>query len=98
MSEATNKIHITLKIGKKQFPLDIDSDEEEMFRKVAKEINDAINMYRNQYPDYDNELYMAMALIDITLAKEKLQEKKDLGPIRERMEALMEEMEPYIKK
>ena len=63
----SDKLSIHLNIGSKTYPLEIDRNDEEVYRNAANLINDRIHRYINRFPDQDKEDYMAMALIDIAV-------------------------------
>jgi cell division protein ZapA len=63
----SEKLSIQLNIGSKTYPLEIDRQNEQVYRDAAKLINDKIHRYISNFPDQDKEDYMAMALIDIAV-------------------------------
>ena len=63
----SDELSIQLNIGSKTYPLEIDRNDEEVYRNAANLINDRIHRYINRFPDQDKEDYMAMALIDIAV-------------------------------
>ena len=44
-----DKIKINLQIADESFTMTINRDEEELFRKAAKQVNDRMNVYRSMY-------------------------------------------------
>ena len=44
-----DKIKINLQIADEPFTMTINRDEEELFRKAAKQVNDRMNVYRSMY-------------------------------------------------
>ena len=63
----SDKLSIQLAIGSKQYPLEIDRKDEELYRKAADLINNKIHRYISYFPSQEKEDYMAMPLIDITI-------------------------------
>ena len=63
----SDKLSIQLAIGSKQYPLEIDRKDEELYRKAADLINNKIHRYISYFPSQEKEDYMD---ITINLLKE----------------------------
>ena len=51
MENAQNKLVIHLLIGKQLYPITVLREQEEMFRKAAKLINEKLSRYEQTYPN-----------------------------------------------
>ena len=56
---------IKLNIGNRVYPLSVDTNQEEIFRKAAKQINQMINDYESKYAVRDKQDSLAMCALQI---------------------------------
>ena len=56
---------IKLNIGNRVYPLSVDTNQEEILRKAAKQINQMINDYENKYAVRDKQDSLAMCALQI---------------------------------
>ena len=56
---------IKLNIGNRVYPLSVDTNQEEILRKAAKQINQMINDYENKYAVKDKQDSLAMCALQI---------------------------------
>ena len=56
---------IKLNIGNRVYPLSVDTNQEEILRKAAKQINQMINDYESKYAVRDNQDSLAMCALQI---------------------------------
>lgn len=54
---------ITLIIAGRPYPLKIKATDEEVIRKIAKEVNERVNLFQLNYPNRDKQDCLAMALL-----------------------------------
>ena len=55
----TDKLSIKIKIDGREYPLKVDRDDEEKYRKAAKIINDIILQYRQKYSGSSTQDFLA---------------------------------------
>lgn len=74
----SNKLNIKLTIAGKSFPLSIERENEEKYRRAEAEINDLVTEFRTRFraPDED---YLAMAALQIALANVEMEMSRSLG-------------------
>ena len=75
LPNGNDKFVIQLMIGKKEFPITIRRDEEEVYRKAAKQINEKLNRYEQAYPNLEPERYTRITLGLPALEGEEKDEK-----------------------
>lgn len=68
---ATQRIKLT--IAGRQYPLTIASEDEELVRKAAKEINDTLKIFEEKYAVSDKQDALAMAVIQYAIKDFKWQ-------------------------
>ena len=56
---------IKLNIGNRVYPLSVDTNQEEILRKAAKQINQMINDYESKYAVRDKQDSLAMCALQI---------------------------------
>ena len=61
----SDELSIKLVIAGRTYPLTINRNEEEMIRKVAKEINESIKVLQDNYAVKDSQDLLAMAALQI---------------------------------
>ena len=67
MSTSNDKMVIQLLIGKHQYPITVLRDQEEVFRKAARLINEKLGRYEQAYPNQGSEKYTSVALLDFAV-------------------------------
>ena len=58
-------LKIKLNIGNRVYPLSVDTNQEEILRKAAKQINQMINDYESKYAVKDKQDSLAMCALQI---------------------------------
>ena len=66
------KQKIKLNIGNRIYPLNVNTEQEEVLRKVAKEINDMIIKYEKSYAVKDKQDSLAMCALEIFTNNKKI--------------------------
>lgn len=97
--EEKREISITLKIGNKtELPLKVSSPEQEaLYRRAAKDINEKITQYRNRYPDNTLEDFLSMTAFIFALRVRELEKRLESDPLKKEVSALTNELEEYLK-
>ena len=85
---------ITVKIGGKEYPMTIKQNDEEKYRRAAKEINKLITAYKASYVA-EPEDYLAMAAIQVAVGKVTLEMDRSLSNQLAELEALNREIDNY---
>lgn len=86
---------ITVKIGGKEYPMTINQNDEEKYRRAAKEINQLIAAYKASYMA-EPEDYLAMAAIQVAVGKVTLEMDRSLSNQLEELDALNREIDNYL--
>jgi len=97
MAEENKKLQIRLHLYDTDMAVNINRDDEELYRKAAKLINDAVNTYSNIFKGRKSEkeiLYMAM--VDIALRFEKTNQRNDTLPYDNILKQLTKEIEEAL--
>ncbi len=77
MDSAGNEISIKVTIGDRQYPLKIDSSEEEFVRKAAKLINEKSKFYQENFSVKDKQDSLAMAALEFASEVMSLNNSQD---------------------
>ncbi len=72
---ATQRIKLT--IASRQYPLTVPSEEEEIVRQAAKEINDTLKIFEEKYAVSDKQDALAMAVIQYATKDFKWRKKAE---------------------
>lgn len=92
----TEKLSINIKIDGRNYPLKVDKENEEKFRKAAKIINDIVLQYRQKYVNSDSQDFIAMAAFQFVVKNIELEEKADQSPLVEELKKLNEDLGDYL--
>ena len=83
---------IKLNIGNRVYPLSVDTNQEEILRKAAKQINQMINDYESKYAVRDKQDSLAMCALQI-LSQSKTfsnDDEKEIFEIGEKLNKIKE--------
>ena len=92
----TDKLSIKIKLDGREYPLKVDREEEEKYRKAAKIINDIILQYRQKYSSSNTQDFLAMTAFQFALKSIELEEKVDRSPLFDELKKLDEELSDYL--
>ena len=92
----TEKLSINIKIDGRSYPLKVDKENEEKFRKAAKIINDIVLQYRQKYQASDPVDVLAMTAFQFVLKSIDLEEKVDRSPLFDELKKIDEELGDYL--
>jgi cell division protein ZapA (FtsZ GTPase activity inhibitor) len=90
------KLSINIKIDGRSYPLRVDKDNEEKYRKAAKIVNDIVLQYRQRYANNDAQDFLAMAAFQFVVKNIELEEKADQSPVFEKLKKLDEDLSEYL--
>ncbi len=92
----TEKLSINIKIDGRIYPLKVNRENEEKYRKAAKILNDIVLQYRQKYVNSDPRDFLAMTAYQFVLKTIELEEKVDQSPLLEELKKLDEELGDYL--
>ena len=92
----TEKLSINIKIDGRNYPLKVERENEEKFRKAAKIINDIVLQYRQKYVNSDSQDFIAMAAFQFVVKNIDLEEEVNQSPLFEEVKKLDEELGDYL--
>jgi len=92
----TDKLSINIKIDGRNYPLKIDREEEEKYRKAAKIINETVLQYRQRYANHDAKDFITMAAFQFVLKNIELENKVDPSPFIDEVRELNEILDEYL--
>lgn len=88
------ELSIKLKIGEREYPMRIDSNEEEQIRLNGKIINDKIRQFKEEYGIQDKQDLLAMTTFDLGMAS--IKEKKSVKISQERLIDQVQALESLV--
>ena len=89
------KLNIKLTIAGKSYPLTIDREKEEFYRRAEKEVNELVSVYRNRFRA-EPEDYLAMAALQLAVNNVEVERSRSLGEDIDKLVALNNELDRYI--
>ncbi len=92
MENQSERFVIQLLIGKQFYPITIRRDQEEMYRKASRMINEKLGRYEQSYPNLGQERYIAVTMLDFAVQVLQLQALKDESLYTETVERLSKEL------
>lgn len=93
-----DKLNISLWIGSQRFQLNILRKDEKLYRDAAKQVNDKLNKYRQDYPNVGTEEIWAMAAFELSFQNISMKDRNDTQPLIEKIKELEEDIDLYIRK
>lgn len=92
MEDKKDKLVIQLLIGKQVYPITVRRDQEEVYRKAARQINEKLGRYEQSYPNLSYERYTSVALLDFAVQVIQTQMQKDQSPYEDVVKRLTDEI------
>lgn len=92
----SDKLVIQLLIGKQVYPITVRRDQEEIYRKASRMINEKLARYEQSYPNLSYERYTSVALLDFAVQVIQLQKNQDQSPYEEMVKRLTTELEQTL--
>ncbi|MDY6205969.1 MAG: cell division protein ZapA [Prevotella sp.] len=91
------RLHIRLHVYDEDIPVNINREEEELYRKAAKLATEIINRYASLYEGKkSNKELLYMSLIDIALRFVKMEKRNDVAPIVDILGKITSEIEDAL--
>ncbi|BDD05936.1 cell division protein ZapA [Aureibacter tunicatorum] len=88
------KLSIKIKIGDREYPMRVRSEEEELVRLAGKQVNDKLKFFKQQFKLDDRQDLLAMAAFDAVVEKLKLENNK--GMTEEVFESKLDELNKLL--
>ena len=92
------KLSIRVNVADRFYPLKIDRIQEEVIRKAAKMINEKVLQYKQRYKDKDTQDFLAMASLQYVIKVIEAENKTDVSPFLEEIEAMEQELREFLEK
>ena len=90
-----SKLNIRLNIAGKSYPLSIEREKEEKYRRAEKEINDLVTKFRSRFRA-ESEDYLAMAALQIALANVEMEMSRSLGDDIDSLVEIEHKLDQYL--
>jgi len=90
-------LSINIKIDNRIYPLVISRDDEKRYRDAAKQLNELIHSFRNDYPDKDSQDVLAMTAFQVVYSGMLDQEKADESPIVSDLKDMSDDIDDFLK-
>ncbi len=97
MGEDEDKIRINIMLAGTTYPLIIRRDDEEIYRKAARQVEIYINKYKEKYPKVTHEMALAMVAYHFSLTSLMQQDRNDTTPFTDKIRELNSEMDTLLK-
>ena len=91
------RLSINIKIDGRIFPLEINRDEEERFRKAAKKVNEFVSKFRKEFKEQESQDILAMSAFQIALSNAELQERDDNSLFIDELKNLNDDISDFLK-
>lgn len=91
------KFHIKLQIVGRYYPLVIEREDEERFRKAARLINEKVAQYKQKYREKDVQDFLAMTSLQFVLKELDLKEKLENQPAMSAIMDLNAELDDFVQ-
>ena len=91
-----DELSIKISIAGRTYPLTIRRDEEELIRKAAKEIDDKVRTFQQNYAVKDKQDLLAMAALQMASGALKMTSGNASEQHAERLEQLQKSVESYL--
>ncbi|GAB1453050.1 cell division protein ZapA [Draconibacterium sp.] len=91
------KFRINIRIDGKNYPLTIDTEDEERYRLAAKRVNEIVRKYREQFGDQDSKDILAMAAFQIALSNTEADQRNDKSLFIEELKNLNDDISDFLK-
>lgn len=95
-SNEENKLKIHTVIGGFRFPLNIDREDEEIYRNAEKQVNRYIDDYQKQYPNFSAEEIRSLVAFQLAVVIYKMETNQSIDPVIEKIRSLDNELEQLL--
>ncbi len=91
------KFHIKLQIVGRYYPLVIEREDEERYRKAARLINEKVAQYKQKYRDKDVQDFLCMTSLQFVLKELDLTEEMENQPMMSALKKLTDELDDLVQ-
>ena len=91
------KLNITIKIGEKSYPMNINREEEEKYRQASKLAQEQYFKYKKAFSDMSTDDILAMAVLDLAKKNIDLYSKKGSPEVFLELSDIVNNLGDYIK-
>jgi len=84
-------------IGGFRFPMNIDRNEEEIYRNAEKQVNRYIDDYRKQYLNFSAEEIRSLVAFQLAVVIYKMESNQSIDQVIEKIRSLDNELEELLK-
>ena len=91
------KFRINIKIDGRNYPLQIDRENEEKYRIAAKNVNETIRKYRELFGDMESKDILAMTAFQIALSNAELQQRENNTLFTEELKNINDDISDFLK-
>ena len=95
-SNDENKLKIHTVIGGFRFPMNIDREDEEIYRNAEKQVNRYIDDYQKQYPNFSAEEIRSLVAFQLAVVIYKMETNQSIDPVIEKIRSLDNELEELL--
>ena len=92
-----NNFRINIRIDGRNYPLQIDRNDEEKYRLAAKIVNDTVRKYRENYRDMESTDILAMAAFQVALGKAEMQQRENDNLFMDELKNLNDDISDFVK-
>ena len=97
MESGNDKLVIQLMVGKQIYPITVKREQEEIYRKASRMINEKLGRYEQSYPNVGYERYTSVALLDFAVQVLQLQAQKDDTLYADTVQRLTAELDELLR-
>jgi len=91
------RFKINIRIDGRNYPLTINPDDEERYRKAAKVVNETITEYRKRFPNNDQQDIMAMTAFQAALNYCRLEGRQDYSQFIDDIKDINDDISDFLK-
>jgi cell division protein ZapA len=92
-----NTLSINIKIDNRIYPLVVSRTDEKKYRDAAKELNEIIHTFRNDYPDKDSQDVIAMAAFQVVYQSLCEKQNADQFPLISDLKELRDDLTDFLE-
>ena len=93
----SKELRINIKIDGRNYPLTINREDEERYRKAAKTVNEMILQFRELFQEQEPRDILAMAAFQIALSNTELHDRKDNSKFVDELKNLNDDISDFLK-
>lgn len=91
------ELRINIKIDGRNYPLTINREDEERYRKAAKTVNEMVTNFREMFQEQESRDILAMAAFQIALSNTELHDRHDNSKFVDELKNLNDDISDFLK-